>query len=313
MIGPLAAPAAIRLASAPVSYGVFDLTFGKVSGLPDPDQVLDSVRQAGYEGIDLGPVGYLGEGAVLEHRLSQRGLLLAGGWISMRFTDASGFRDDLNYLQRALDVFRSAADVDQRWRPKPTLADSGCPARRANPGRGGDLPEGRLGPIGWRRLADGVERAADLCWARGLEPTFHHHLSSYVETPEEIERLLELTEVGLCLDTGHLLLGGGRPLQALASWGTRINHVHLKDVRLEVLHEVIAERLEMEAVWQRGAFCELGSGDLDVQAFLPALEKSGYSGWVVVEQDYFPAPAVSIAELAAAQRRNRAYLEARGL
>lgn len=303
----------IRLANAPVSYGVFEMTVGKLPGLLDPDQLLDLVRQAHYEGVDLGPPDYLGEGVSLRHRLSERGLLLAGGWISMRFTNTSGFREDLDHLDHALDVFEVvAADVDQRWRPKPTLADAGSPARRANPGRGGDLPEIGLDAEGWRRMAEGVKRAAERCQARGFEPTFHHHLSTYVETPQEIERLLGLTDVGLCLDTGHLLLGGGDPLQAITDWGTRINHVHLKDVRREILQRVMAERLEMEALWEHGAFCELGTGDVDIDGFLHALRASGYSGWLVVEQDRVPSPNVPTTDLAAAQRRNREYLSSCG-
>src|SRR5205085_5097652 len=127
----------------------------------------------------------------------------------------------------------------------------------------------------------GVCRAAERCRARGFEPTFHPHACTHVEAPHEIERLLALTDVGLCLDTGHLLLGGGEPLQALADWGERINHLHLKDIHLGVVKAVIAERAGMEAVWRRGAFCELGVGDVDLDAFLSALTAQRYSGWLV--------------------------------
>jgi inosose dehydratase len=303
----------IRLANAPVSYGVFEITAGRFPNLPGADELLDAVVAAGYEGIDLGPLGFLGEGSKLRARLQSRGLSLAGGWVAMRFLSQVGFEEDLPGLDRALDAFEAGADRAPAWRPKPTLADAGSPERAANPGRGRDLPEIGLDEAGWQQLASGVARAAERCRVRGFEPTFHHHAGTFVEAPNEIERLLELTDVGLCLDTGHLLLGGGDPVRALRDWRDRVNHVHLKDARRAVLEEVIAERAGMEAVWRRGAFCELGTGDLDVAGFLEALRARDYSGWLVVEQDRIPGPGERITDAAEAQARNRAFLKVHGL
>lgn len=302
-----------RLANAPVSFGVFELTIGRLPNLPTAAQVLDAVARAGYDGIDLGPLGFLGEGAALSQALDSRRLSLAGGYVALRFTDPRGFRDDLTLLDRTLDAFEAVAGPDPRWRPKPTLADAGSPQRAANPGRGKDLPEIGLDADGWRRLADGVADAGARCRARGFEPTFHHHACTYVEAPHEIETLLELTDVGLCLDAGHLLLGGGDPVQALKAWRERINHLHLKDARLHVLDQVIAQQAGMEAVWRRGAFCELGQGDLDLDAFLAAVEASGYQGWLVVEQDRIPGGNETVDAAARAQARNLAVLRQRGL
>jgi inosose dehydratase len=304
----------VRVANAPVSYGVFEMTIDTVPGLPKPTQLLELVAGAGYEGVDLGPLGFFGERADLRRRLEEHGLSLAGGWVALRLTEPDGLKEDLAMLDRALDSFEAAAEgVEPRWRPKPTLADAGSDARRANPGRGKDLPEIGLDEAGWRRLADGVQQAAERCRARGLEPTFHHHACTHVEAPHEIERFLELTDVGLCLDTGHLLLGGGDPVQAIRDWGDRVNHVHVKDARLDVLNQVIAERAGMLEVWKRGAFCALGTGDVDIEGFLAALQARGYEGWLVVEQDRIPAPGESVDAAAQDQVRNRAFLRARGI
>jgi inosose dehydratase len=300
----------IRVANAPVSFGVFELTIGKPN-LPGPEDILDAVVGAGYEGIDLGPLGYLGNHDELRARLETHGLGLAGGWVQMRFSEPEGFEEDLQVLDRALDLFVAVGDASVEP-PKPTLADAGSPARAANPGRGKDLPEIGLDAAGWRRLGEGVKRAAERCRDRGFEPTFHHHACTHVEAPHEIDRLLELTDFGLCLDTGHLLIGGGEPEQALRDWGDRINHLHVKDVHLEVLRKVIADRAGMEAVWSSGTFCELGTGDVDIEGFLSMVKTGGFSGWLVVEQDRIPGPDEPLAEAAGAQTRNRRFLEARG-
>jgi inosose dehydratase len=303
----------IRLANAPVSYGVFELTVGTGAALPDPDELLDAVAEAGYQGIDLGPLGFLGTGTTLRERLAARGLALAGGWVALRLTEPSTPSEDLRTLDAVLDALEAAPNIDSAWPPKPTLADAGSPSRRANPGRGRDMAEIGLDDEGWGRLSRGVERAAERCRARGFEPTFHHHACTYVEAPHEIELLLELTDIGLCLDTGHLLLGGGDPRTFLLHWRRRVNHIHLKDALRHVMDAVVAERAEMEAVWIQGAFCELGAGDLDVDGFLDALSAVGYSGWILVEQDRIPVRGEGLAVAASAQERNLAYLRERGI
>jgi inosose dehydratase len=143
------------------------------------------------------------------------------------------------------------------------------------------------GPLGGDVDLDAVIHAADLARARGFEPTFHPHRGTRVQTPAEIERLLAATDVPLLLDTGHLTVGGGDPVAGLRAWRERINHVHLKDVR-------------------DGAFCELGTGEVDLLAFLAELE--GYEGWLVVEHDWIPQPGEDAGPQIEAQARNRRWL-----
>jgi inosose dehydratase len=145
-----------------------------------------------------------------------------------------------------------------------------------------------------------------------LRTTFHHHTATYIEAHWEIERLLELTDVGLCLDTGHLLLGRGEPITAIRDWASRINHVHLKDARLSRLEEIVAQAAPVQEIWRRQAFCALGDGDTDIAGVLDALGDIGYAGWLVVEQDVLPDPE-NPGQPARDQRRNREYLRAHGL
>ena len=150
--------------------------------------------------------------------------------------------------------------------------------------------------------------AVACCRERGYVPTFHHETGTHVEAPWEIERVLEDTSIGLCLDTGHLLLGGGDPVRAIREWRGRINHFHLKDARRQVVEGIVREAAPVSEIWRRKAFCRLGEGDLDVDAVLEAIRDS-YAGWIVVEQDVLPDPDGTAA---ADQRANREYLAARG-
>jgi inosose dehydratase len=306
--------ASIQVANAPVSYGVFEMTIDRDGALLAVDAMLDAVVAAGYAGIDLGPVGYLGDVHTIRERLEARGLLLVGGWIQLRLSEPDALKDDLAELERTLDIMQAASEgVPPAWLPKPTLADAGSEARRANPGRGRDLPAIGLDDAGWQRLADGVARAADHVRARGFEPTFHHHACTHVESVAETERFLAVSDVGLCLDTGHWLLGGGDPVAAIHAYAERINHIHLKDASRAVLDDVIATSAGMEAVWRRGAFRPLGTSDVDVDGVLAALAEIGYRGWLVVEQDRIPTSPGDLAEAIEAQAQNRAFLTARGL
>jgi len=303
----------IAVASAPVSFGAFEVTVGVDPYVPDATSVLDAVQREGYEGIDLGPVGYLGTKDNLAERLHTRGLHLSGGYVAMPYSDPAGMEAAIVELETMLDLFDTAKASDHLPAPKATLADAGSGARRAAPGRAHSDRGLGLQPEGWDRLAANLQVAVRLCRDRGYEPTFHHHAGTYVEAPWEIDELLARSDIGLCLDTGHLALGGGDPVRAIMDWGPRINHVHLKDIRRSVIDEVIREGAGMMDVWRRGAFCPLGTGDLDIDGILKGLHTRDYRGWLVVEQDMIPGPDTPADAAALDQDRNRAYLRARGL
>jgi inosose dehydratase len=302
--------AGVALANAPVSYGAFEITVGVDPHVPDPLTLLDWVSESGYAGIDLGPVGYLGTTDTLAGRLADRGLSLAGGYLELPFSETDKLASALVELDDLLSIFDSTRAGPHA--PRPTLADAGSPVRSRYPGRAALDPSVGLDDAGWERLADGVARAVARCRERGYEPTFHHHTATYIEAQWEIERLLELTDVGLCLDTGHLLLGRGDPITAIRDWAPRINQVHLKDARLARLEEIVAQAAPVQEIWRRQAFCALGDGDIDIMGVLRSLDEIGYSGWLVVEQDVLPDPE-NPSQPARDQRRNREYLRAHGL
>jgi inosose dehydratase len=300
----------IRVANAPCSYGAFEVTVGRLPNIPDARDVLASMADAGYAGTELGPPGYLGDRDELATRLGANGLELVGGYIPVRFSEPDRLDEDLRGMHETLDYFDAAGANGAR----PVFADGGSPARAARPGASASDRGLGLDDAGWARFADGVARAAEAARARGYEPTFHHHTATYVEAPWEIERMLELTDVGLLLDTGHLALGGGDPVQGLRDWRERIDHLHVKDYKQSILEGVIADRAGMEEAWRRRVFCELGTGDVDLPAFFSELAGSGYNGWLVVEQDLIPAPDEDKQDAMDAQARNRRWLaDAAGL
>jgi inosose dehydratase len=274
--------------------------------------LLDHVSRAGYAGTDLGPVGYLGTGAELSERLHSRNLGLAGGYLELPFSEPDQLRDAMSGLEELLDIF-DAVGADEHPPPRPTLADAGSPQRAALPGRAAIDPSVGFDDAAWARFAEGVRHVVARCRERGYEPTFHHHTATYIEAQWEIERMLELTDVGLCLDTGHLLLGRGDPVTAVREWGSRINQVHIKDARLDVLEAIVAEAAPVEAIWRRRAFCRLGEGDVDIDGVLEGLKALGYKGWLVVEQDIIPDPSEPLDQAATEQRANREYLRQRGI
>jgi inosose dehydratase len=206
----------MRVANAPVSYGAYEVTVGVVPNVPDAERVLDEIAEAGYDGTELGPRGYLGEGEVLRERLRRRGLGLAGAFVEIRFGNES--LDELDRTLDAIDGFDAKA----------VLCDKGP--------RDGEVDLGA------------VSVAAELVRTRGFEPTFHPHLNTRVQTPAEIERLLAGTDVPLLLDTGHLTAAGGDAVAAVRAWGERINHVHLKDVRGGVFRELGAGVVDLRGV-----------------------------------------------------------------
>ncbi|GII05068.1 sugar phosphate isomerase/epimerase family protein [Planobispora takensis] len=321
----------IRVANAPVNFGIYRAE----GALPDPGTLLRALAEAGYDGVDSGPIGYLGLGEELGKRLAATGMGLAGGWVDLRYDDEAAFTADLAGLDAALEVFTAAtgtagvgaaatgtaagstaatgtatagstaaAGAGGRFAPRPTLA---CPAHppRFSSGAAPGLPAER-----WPAFAERVQRAADRCRERGLEPVFHYHLGTVVETPEEIERLLDLTDVSLCLDTGHLWLAGGDPVTAAREWGGRIRQLHLKDASREVRDRVTGAGGDLSAAVAAGAFTALGAGEVDLAGVLREL--SGYEGWLVVEQDA-PATGRDLGRILDDQRANRAWLRAHGI
>ncbi|WP_312871022.1 TIM barrel protein [Streptomyces lonarensis] len=287
----------IRVANAPVNFGIYQPDSAPFTA----PELLAALADAGYAGVDSGPIGYLGTGDTLRARLAETGLHLAGGWVDLRFTDEDGWREDLAGLDAALDVFTAAEVDDPRFAPRPTLSLPADPVRFARPGLA-------LGGIeDWPGFARRLQETADRCRERGLEAVYHHHLGTLVESEAEVDRVLDSTDVSLCLDTGHLYLAGGEPTAALRRWAPRVKQVHVKDGSRALTERSREAGLDFDQLVAEGGFTVLGEGDLAPADTVAVLREIGYTGWVVVEQDA-PATGRAPASLLADQRTNREVL-----
>jgi inosose dehydratase len=302
----------IIVANAPISYGAFELTVGIDPNVPDAEFVLDEVSGAGYAGIDLGPVGYLGDGPVLAERLAQRNLGLAGAYLEFPFSNPDELKKLYPDLNAMLDTFDAVVGNVPGPRPRPTIADASSDTRRLLPGRSHADPLLGLDGEAWAAFEVGLNDVLTRCRDRGYEPTFHPETGTFVEATWEINKVLEISDVGLCLETGHIFVCGGDPLEVLRTSPERINHVHLKDAVRSRMDGVIADNEPTPAIWTREVFCALGEGDVDIDGILNELVRLDFEGWMVVEQDIFPQTAERFAKAIADQHANRQYLSSRG-
>jgi inosose dehydratase len=262
----------------------------------DPLAVLDEIARLGYEGTQLD--AGLPEGAELRAIFADRRIRLAEVYAALPASMA-GLGPDALAIGRERLRLLVEGDGDVLC-----VALDGSPDRDARAG-GADVDETpRLTDAAWQGLADVLHTLADDTTAAGRRLAFHPHAGTYVETPAEVERLVAATDstrVGICLDVGHYLVGGGDPVAAIERLGERVTHVHLKDVDPAVHARLSAGALSGlgEAVDER-IFTELGAGSLDLLGVLRVLAARGYDGWLMVEQDSSWSPP---SEAAAIGRR----------
>jgi inosose dehydratase len=249
--------------------------------------VLDEAARLGFDGVQDG-IGFP-RGSALRSALTERNLRLAEVYVALP-CGPDGLEPDAVELGR-----RRLAELHEAGGEVLVVALSFTAEREALAGRaaGGQAPT--LTDIGWSELASTLETLGAEARALGHPLAFHGHAGTYVETPDELDRLARATDpglVGLCLDVGHCLVGHGDPVSALRRHRSRVVHVHLKDVAPEPLARLRDGRISGFADALRARiFTELGSGILDLAGVLGALADAGYDGWLMVEQDTTWKPA----------------------
>ena len=261
-------PLADRIAGAPISWGVCE-----VPGWGwqyDPATVLSQMADVGLAATEFGPEGFLPDNPQDKARvLAESELKAVGQFVPVVLHDPG--HDPVPEVEQALEglvaagastVVLAAATGQEGYDERPALDDAG-----------------------WATLLANLDRLAAVAEARGITATLHPHVGTMVESGEETDRVIAGSSIGLCLDTGHLLIGGGDPVAVAQTHPRRIAHVHLKDVREAVAERVRTGDLSYTEGVREGLYVPLGQGDVDIAAIVGALEDSGYAGWYVLEQD----------------------------
>lgn len=261
--------AMIRLAGAPISWGVCEVPgWGRM--LP-AERVLTEMTSLGLTATEFGPIGYLPDADdELSAMLARHQLSVTGGFVPLVLHDAAQADDTLasarataaQFQRRGAELFVTAAVVDAEWSAPIALS------------------EGQ-----WQHVAVMLDRLDALVAEYGLTQVLHPHWGTLVESAADVRSVLDRSAVRWCLDTGHLALGGVDPVEFTREAGDRVGLVHLKDVDLALAARLRAGELTLMGAVQLGLFRPLGEGDIDVAAVIELLERGGYQGWYVLEQD----------------------------
>jgi len=261
-------PISARIAGAPISWGVCEAPgWGREL---TPDRVLGEMRELGLRTTELGPTGYLGARPQdVRDQLGRYGMRLVGGFLPVPL-----------HVDEALDLTETTNAIA-------TLAAAGSEVvvLAARSGDGSYDRKVRLSDDGWTILLGNLDRLQQVVREHGMTPTLHPHVGTAIEDRAAVLRLLDSSDIALCLDTGHLLIGGMQPLELLDRAADRVAHVHLKDVNTAVAATVSAGDSSYLGAVREGLYTPLGAGDLDIAAIVAALENVGYRGWYVLEQD----------------------------
>lgn len=297
----------IRVGNAPVSWGVIENVEGERGGYA---RVLDEMQEAGFVGTELGDWGFMPtDPALLRQELAARNLQLVASWVSVYLHDAA------RHAASEADAVRTARLLAEVGGPENLIVlgndPYGDPMRTHYAGR--IRPEQGMTDAQWQVFTQGANRVAHAVKREtGLRTVFHHHIGTWVETPEETDRLLRMTDpdvLGLVLDTGHYRFGGGDPLVGLQRHADRIWHVHFKDHDPSVAAQSRINEWDAIQSVAHGVFCELGHGDVNFPAVVQGLKELGYGGWIVVEQDVLPGMGTP----RESAQRNRDYIRSLGL
>lgn len=298
----------LGVANAPCSWGVLD--YETDGDIPDYHIVLDEMVEAEYLGTELGCSGYMPRDAdELRAELFDRDLQLVASFNSVNLSSPElGFIGDQQ-------VFESAQLLAEVGGPNSIILI--CDSQCANPLRtelaGRIQPEQTMSHERWEFAAQTANQiATQVTDSTGLRTVYHPHCATFVESPQEVEFMMEITHpniLGLCLDTGHYAYGGGDPLALVHRYGERIWHVHYKGYNANLGAEARIREMNYLQAIDHGVFSELQDSHLDFHAITEALEDYGYDGWIVVEQDVNR----SLGNPLESAKRNREFLKGLGL
>ena len=258
----------MKTAGAPISWGICEVPgWGRQL---DRDRVLEEMRDLGLTATELGPEGFLPPSPARRKAMLDRyGLTAVGGFLPVVLHEPA--HDPLpamrarmrDFAEGGVEMMVLAADSDtEGYDRRPELTASG-----------------------WKTLLRNLDRIAADAAGFGRKVSLHPHIGTMIEHSAEVDRVLSGSSVPLCLDTGHLLIGGTDPAELVRRNTARIAHVHLKDVDADIAAKVRAGDLTYTQAVRQGIYRPLGQGDVDIEGIVARLRQSGYDGWYVMEQD----------------------------
>lgn len=277
----------IKIANAPCSWGALEFELeGKPLGY---DQVLSEIVETGYEGTELGDWGFMPtDPNTLKNKLEEKKLELLGAFVPVAMTQQEKHGAGVETALKTAGLMYEAGYKNAFI----VLADENGTVKERIEKAGRITSKMGLTDNQWEIFAKGAEKVACAVKEKyGMRTVFHHHCAGYIETPQEIDKLMKLTNpnlLGLCLDMGHYAFGGGNPVKALKKYYDRIWHLHFKDFDPVVGQTVSKNNYNYFKAVEKGVFCELGKGNVDFKSIVDFLNEKGYGGWIVVEQDVLP-------------------------
>ncbi|RLJ99970.1 TIM barrel protein [Ruegeria conchae] len=293
----------IRIGNAPCSWGV---EFALDPRNPHWKTVLSDCAQAGYKGIELGPVGFMPEDpAVLADALAEHDLELIGGVVFRNYHDPNAWEDVLDATHRTARALKAHGAQHL------VLIDAISPRRAPTAGRADEAEQ--MDKAEWTAYRDRIAESARIgAEEYGLTVGMHAHAAGFMDFEPELIRLLDEVDENLlkiCFDTGHHSYAGFDPVGFMQRYVDRISYMHFKDISPTVKADVIANRTGFYHACGQGIFCNLGEGDVDFPSVRQVLLDAGFTGWCTVEQDCDPTLDPDPVGDA---RKNREYLESIG-
>ena len=304
----------MRVANAPCSWGALEFDLENQQAALGYSDVLDEMREAGYEGTELGDWGFMPtDPAKLRNELVTRDLSMLAAFVPVALANGDAHDAGVAVAIRTAQLLAEVAD-----HPLIVLADDNGSVEARTQQAGRITPELGMNATQWSTFVAGAERVArEVRETTGIRTVFHHHAAGYIETPMEVATLMERTDpglLGLCFDTGHYLYGSGPgsadvSASVIRQYADRIWHVHFKDCDPGIATRARELEWDYFTAIHEGVFCELGEGAVNFQDVVTALEAVSYRGWIVVEQDVLPGMGSPLQSAT----RNRDYLRQLGL
>lgn len=273
----------VKLGIAPIAWTNDDMP--ELGSENTFEQCVSEMALAGFTGSEVGNK-YPRDTKVLKKALELRGMEIASAWFSAFLTTKP--------LQETIDAFIQHRDFLHEMGAKViVISEQGHSIQGMM-----DTPIFDKKPMftdeEWSKLAEGLNKLGELAQEKDMKVVYHHHMGTGVQTTEEIDKLMEMTNpnlVYLLFDTGHLVFSGEEHLAVLKKYVNRIKHVHLKDIRAEVVEEVKEKKMSFLQAVKAGAFTVPGDGSIDFEPVFKVLAENNYEGYLLVEAEQDPAKA----------------------